>query len=149
MASSTAPSVKAALLTLLRADSGLSGVQCNYADPGAEIAQESLFYGRTLQTEIPASMGQRAQREHYDIEIFIYVAVDSNDPQTCEERCWALVARLENVVRANNGSTGALSNALNPAAGWVVMGGIEMTPFQHAGQRVTEALCKVHVEARK
>lgn len=149
MAASTAPSVKAELLTLLRADSGLSGVQIEYADPGAEIQQESLFYGRTIQAEKPDTLGQRKQRESYDVELYIYVATDSNDPQTCEERCWALAAVLENVIRANNGPQGALSSALTSAAGWVVMGAVEMTPFTHSGQRVCEALCRVHVEAIK
>jgi hypothetical protein len=149
MAASTAPSVKAALLTLLRADVSLSGVQIEYADPGAEIQQESVFYGRTIETEKPDSLGQRKQRESYDLEIYVYTAQDGNDPQTCEERGWALVARLETVVRANNGNNGALSAALTNAAGWVVMGSVEMTPFTHSGQRVCEALCRVHVEAVK
>lgn len=155
MAASTAPSVKSALLTLLRADDGLSGVQIDYADPGAAIADEEIFYGRTIETEKPgAGLGQRRQTETYDIEIYVYVKLDGDDPQTCEERCWTLVAELENVIRANNGVNGALSVALKDlagsnAAGWVVMGAIEMTPFTYQGARVAEALCKVHVEARK
>lgn len=150
MAASTAPSVKASLLALLRADSGLTGVRMDYADPGAEVGQEQLYYGRTLQTEHPgAGMGQRKQTELYEIEVYIGVAQDGDDAQTVEERCWALVARLETVVRANNGPQGALSVALNPAAGWVVMGAIEMVPFADNGQRCAVAVCKVHVEARK
>jgi hypothetical protein len=149
MAASTAPQIKAALLTLLRADSGLSGVQCEYSDPGDAIQQESLFYGRTIESEQPSSYGQRKQRESYDIELYIYVATDSNDPQTCEERCWALIARLETVVRANNSNTGALSTAMTNGAGWVAMAGITTTPFRFNGQCVTEGLCRVHVEAVK
>lgn len=149
MSASTAPSVKAELLTLLRADAGLAGVQIDYADPGASIGQEEIFYGRTVETEKPDSLGQRRQREAYDIEVYVYVAQDGDDPQACEERCWAIVAELENVVRANNSSSGALSAALTNAAGWVVMGAIEMTPFTVNGQRVCEALCRVHVEAIK
>lgn len=148
MAASTAPAVKATLLTLLQADSGLSGVGITYADPGAEITQECVFYGRTIETEKPVEMGQRSQREAYDVEAYIYVAQDGNDPQACEERCWALVARLESVVRANNGPQGALT-AVTPG-GWVVMAGTDMTPFiAQGGQRVAEALCRVHVEAKK
>lgn len=149
MAASTAPSVKAALLTLLQADAGLTGVQCSYADPGQEIVQEAIFYGRTITTEQPDSFGQRKQREKYDIEVIVGVTVDGNDPQTVEERCWALVGRLEAVVRANNGNNGALTLAVSPSAGWVAMGGIEMDPFAVGGSRVAVALCKVHVEAVK
>lgn len=149
MAASTAPSVKAQLLTLLSADATLSGIQVSYADPGASIAAESLFYARTLETERPDALGQRKQRESYDVEVYVYAAMDGDDPQTVEERCWTLVACLENVVRANNGPQGALSTALSPGTGWVVYGGTEMTPFAFNGQRVAEALCKVHVEAIK
>lgn len=154
MSATTAPSVKSALLTLIRADSTLSGIQSSYADPGQSIAQESLFYGRTVSTENPDSMGKRAQREHYDVELYVYVALDGDDPQTAEERCWALVAALENVVRTNNGPQGALSVSLKDtaggaAAGWVVYAGTEMTPFVYGAQRVAEALCKIHVEAIK
>lgn len=150
MAASTAPTVKAALLTLLRADTGLAGVQIDYADPGSEIGQEEIMFGRTVQTEHAAVLPPtRKQDETYDLEIWVYVANDGNDPQTVEERCWAIVARLETVVRANAGPTGALAAAMVNAIGWVAMGAIEMTPLAVPGQRVAEALCKVHVFARK
>lgn len=149
MAASTAPNVKAELMTLLQADSGLAGVQVSYADPGQEAAQEAIFYGRTIQSEQPNSLGQRKQMERYDIEVYVGVTLDGNDAQSCEERCWALVARVETVVRANNGVSGGLSSAIQNAAGWVAMGGIEMEPFTVAGSRVAVAVCKVHVEAVK
>lgn len=151
MAASTAPAVKSALLTLLAADSGLSGVQIEYADPGAEIAQESIFFGRTIETEKP-SPGMRGnnlkQRESYDLELWVYAAADGNDPQTVEERCWTLVGRVEAVVSANNTAQGTLGVTLVPG-GWVVMAGIEMTPFTVNGQRVAEAKLTIHAEAIK
>jgi hypothetical protein len=150
VAASTAPTVKAALLTLLRADSGLAGVQMDYGDPGPEIGQEQLMFGRTIQTEQDATLPpQRKSDENYDIEVYIYVAGDGNDAQACEERCWALVARLETVVKSNAGPNGALAASMVNAVGWVAMAGIEMTPLTVPGQRVAEALCKVHVYARK
>lgn len=154
MAATTAPSVKAALMSLLQDDSDMQGVQISYADPGPEIAQEALFFGKTLTTEGPVSMGNRRQQESYDIEIYIYVKVDGNDPQTAEERGWDLVSALEDLVRAENGNTGTLTAALqdrkfNPAAGWIVYAGTEMSPFRIGGARLVEALCKIHVEARK
>lgn len=149
MASSTASAVKAALLTLLSAETTLAGVQIDYSDPGAEIGAEEIFYGRTLQTEKPDSLGQRSQREKYSLEVYVYAKQDGNDPQSCEERCWDLVAGLENVVRANNGPQGPLTNALSPGAGWVVMESVTMTPFTFQGARIAEALCKVYVEAKK
>lgn len=149
MGASTAPTVKATLLTLLRADTALSGVQIDWSDPGQAIGQEELFYGRTIETEEPSpGMGQRRQREKYYLEVYIYVAADGDDPQTIETRCWALVAELENTIRANNMAQGALGTALVPG-GWVVMGATEMTPFVSGGQRVAEALCRVNVEAIK
>lgn len=148
MAASTAPAVKVALLTLLRADAGLSNVQVEYAHPGTMSAPEVLFFGRTIGTEAPDSMGQRRQREIYDIEVVIGAKVDGDDAQTTEERCWALVAVLENVVRANNGPQGALLASID-SSGWLAMAGTQMTPYVESGARYSEALCRVHVEAIK
>ena len=148
MAASTAPAVKAQLLTLLQADAALDGVGITYSDPAGEITQEALFFGRTLTGEKPDAMGQRRQREEYDVEVYIYTAQDGNDPQACEERAWALVAELENVVRAANGPQGALTQQLT-GGGYAYYNGTEMTPFIAGGQRVCEALCKVHVCALK
>lgn len=149
MSASTAPAVKAALLTLLRADAGYSNVLVEYSHPGTTSNPEVVFFGRVIATEQPDSMGQRKQREHYDIEVVIGAKVDGDDAQTTEERCWTLVAVLENVVRANNGPQGALSLALSPGAGWVAMAATEMTSYIEAGARYSEALCKVGVTAIK
>jgi hypothetical protein len=149
MSASTAPAVKAQLLTLLRADPGYAGVLVEYGLPATSSNPEVVFFTRTIQTERPDSIGQRKQRESYDIETVVGAKVDGDNPQAAEERCWALVAVLENIVRANNSNTGALSAALTPSVGWVVMGAIEMTPYVEQGARYAEALCKVHVEAIK
>lgn len=147
MAASTAPSVKAALLRLLQSEPTLAGVGIDYSDPGAAILSEAIFYGRTIETERPVTTGRR-QAEEYDIEVYIYVSLAGDDPQTCEERCWTLVAALENVVRANSGTSGALPAAGVPGT-QVWMAGIQMTPFTYQGARVAESLCRVHVSARK
>lgn len=149
MAASSAPGVKAALLTLLQADAGLTGVGITYAHPGV-VTQEDIFYNRTIATEQPDTIGQRKQREEYDIEVVVTVARDGNDAKAAEDRCWALVARVENVVRANNGANGALPAALGTGvAGAITMGGGDMTPYIEGGQRISEWLGRVHVWAIK
>lgn len=151
MSTSTAPAVKNALLGLMQADANLTGVRIDYADPGDEIGQEQIFFGRTLGSEQPApGMGQRRQEENYEIEVYVYVAADGNDPQAVEDRAYAIVAELETLVRANNGPTGALA-AVITGGGWAAMSAAPetMTPFTFGGQRVCEALCRVKVKARK
>lgn len=146
MAASSAPAVKAQLLTLLRADSALSGVQITYSHPGATIQQECVYFNRTVETERPAALGQRRQNEDYYMEVVVDVAQDGDDAQVCEERCWALVAEVENTIRNNNGPGGALATVVS---GWVVFGAVEMTPFIERGQRLAEAVCRVQVVNRK
>lgn len=149
-APSSAPAVKAALLTLLQADSGLTGVQLTYNHPGLSIQQEAAYFQRTIQTEELYSAGQRHQHETYDVELVVDVSQDGDDAQVCEERCWAIVARVELVIRANNGSGGGLSTAFPAGVGGAVtMGGVTMTPYINTGARLAEAVCLVHVEAIK
>lgn len=151
MGASTAPAVKAALFTLLQGDVNLAGVGIDWADPGEAIQQEAIFFGKTTSVDTVApGMGQRRQEENYEIEVWVYVAVDGGDPQTVEDRAYVLVGELESLVRANNGPGGALSNVIT-GGGWANMSGAPktLTPFIYGAQRVCEALCTVHVKARK
>lgn len=142
MAASSAPAAKAALLALLQADAGLSGVQVEYAHPGAAIQQESIFFNRTTENDSSVALGQRKRDEDYTLEVVVSVARDGNDPQGCEERCWALVAAIEDVVRANPDLSRTVSK-------FALYDGADVTPYVEGGQRITEAVCRVAVSHRK
>jgi len=147
VAATSAPAVKAALLTLMRATGSLSDVQLEYAHPGATIQQEYVFYHKTSEREKAAALGRKRRDEDYVIELIVGVARDGNDAQAAEERCWAIVSIIENLVRLNPGQAGDVMEGI--VSGWVVWGGAEMTPLIEAGQRLAEAVCRVEVKHRK
>lgn len=147
MAASSAPAIKAELLTLLQASSGLEDVQIEYSHPGSTIQAESIYFGKTIETEVPGALGNRRQNEDYTIEVIVDCTQGGDDAQTCEERCWAMVAVLENVIRDNNGPTGALSALLG--GGYVLYAGTDMTPYIETAGRLSEAVCQVRVVNRK
>lgn len=150
MGASTAPAVKAALLTLLQADGALSGVQIVYSHPGATVQKEAIYFEGTHGQEEPATLGTRKQLETYDIEVAVGVVTDGDQAQAGEERCWALVARLESIVRAQGGLPAGPVSLAMPGGGFAVMGGTEMTPYILGNsQRLAHAVCRVHVEGYK
>lgn len=142
MSASSAPSAKAALLTLLQADADLDGVQIKYAFDGPTRAQESIWFERVILDEEAAALGKQRRDERYRIEVFVHVARDGNNAQACEERSWALAARVEEVVRANP----TLSNSVS---GWAVCAGAEQTPGVADGQRISIVVMQVSVYHRK
>jgi len=142
----SAPAVKKALLELLEKELA-APVQVRYAHPGAEIQQESVYFGRTISHEAAAAMGHRRRDENYDLELVIDVAQDGNDPQKAEERCWELVEKIEEVLGTiNSPSNATLETILN---GWIVFAGVEITPHILQGQRLAEAICTISVKNRK
>lgn len=146
MASTSAPAVKAALLALIKTG-GLTGVQITYAHPGGVVQQEYVFFHKTTERETAAALGYRRRDEDYVIELIVGVARDGDNAQTGEERCWAIVAVIENLVRANPGQGSDVMSAI--VSGWVVWGGAEMTPLIESGQRLAEAVCRIEVKNRK
>lgn len=150
MAGSTAPAAKVALLGLLNAAAGLDGVQVSYTHPGVSVEQESIFFLRTILDEVARSLGQQKRRESYIIEVVVTVARDGDDAQAAEERMWALVTEVENVLRPPLGPGGAVSATLGGALNlWAEVEHVEQTPFIEAGQRVSEAIVNVRCRASK
>lgn len=141
MAASSAPKVKKALLELLQANAELAGVQISYGHPGAQIQQEAIYFHRTIEQEVAAALGHRRRDEDYTVELVVDVVQDGQDVQAPEERCWALVAVVENIVRENA--------AMAEVSGWVVFAGAEMGPVYYESQILAEAVCKIHVKHRK
>ena len=129
MSASSAPAAKASLLTILAADAGMNGVQLEYAHPGAAIQQEAVYFEQTRLTETAGALGQQRRDEEYELDLVVSVAYDGDDPQACEERAWALVAIVENVLRPPTGPGGSVSANLAGAVNlWAEFAGVEMTP---------------------
>lgn len=110
---STLVTTKAALLDLLTTE--LAGVQCSYAWPGPDTANESVFLGRhpgltgdllgvssAYNSHIPTIKAGRKQRqESYEIDVTLFSFrpdLTAAGAQTAETRGMELLAGLENVL---------------------------------------------------
>lgn len=101
MASSTLPSVKARLVTLLAGDPGLSGVQISYGVPDP-IEREAVYVGGTRDHDQEwSALGARGRAEHYALELVISVWQPGADQQTVTERAFALLAVVEAILRGD------------------------------------------------
>lgn len=146
MSASTAPAVKAALVTLLAADPTIVAdeVQVEYAEPGSGLRQEAIWFDRTVLREEAAAFGYQRRNEDYTLELVVFVAQDGDEAQLCEERAWELVAIVENTLRGNPTAGGAVNLS-------VQFIGAEMQPgFAPKGaQRVAIATCELQCKSRK
>lgn len=114
MAASTAPAVKAALLTQLAARTGLAGVGIHWAAPVDShlYAQsgEDIFLGDVSRDEEWLVLGgTRPRDEHYRLTVVVQAYRKGNDPQATETRCWALVEELAALLRDDPTVGGAIT----------------------------------------
>jgi hypothetical protein len=113
---STAPAVKAALLTQLGARAGLLNVGLNWSAPvdAALYAPsgEDIYLGDVDQTQEYRRLGTLIPKdEHYTVQVIVQVHRAGNDPEGTEQRCWALVGEVENQLRSDP----AVNNTIVPA----------------------------------
>lgn len=140
MASSTIPTAKAGILTLLAARPALASVQRVWAHPGQLIEKESIFFLEALEEESPAAIGQLKREENYTIDLLVSVLQDGDDAKACEERAWALVAEVETALRAEP----------KPAAGvlWATVSAKRLNNFPGPESRTSEITVVISVKAR-
>lgn len=152
MSATTAPAVKAALLTLMQADALFvtDAVQVRYAHPGSTIGQDAIYMGKVVEHEAAAALGALRRDEDYDLDVIVDCYRDGpNDTaaQAAEQTCLAYVQELENLIRANPGrGSDAFASIVN---GWVVFQSYTVTPYPESAGRLSEAVCVVHVKHRK
>ena len=104
MASTTIYSVKSTLLTKLKADSDLSGIQITYGDPGQAARREFIFIGDvTASGQDPESLssGRRRRIESYTLDVIVSVQSKPQGLQENEQRAVVLASAVENVVTDN------------------------------------------------
>ena len=104
MASTTIYEVKAALLTKLKAESDLSGIQITYGDPGQAGRREFIFIGDvTASGQDPESLssGRRRRIESYTLDVIVSVQSKPQGLQENEQRAVVLASAVENVVADN------------------------------------------------
>jgi hypothetical protein len=99
---STAPTVRAALVALLAARAGLAGVQITHVWPGdAADTQEAMWLGRThsgADQYVELRAGRKPRDEEYTVDLYIWVADPTQWGAASETRAFALMAEVENMV---------------------------------------------------
>jgi hypothetical protein len=97
---STAPAFKAALLTALTARSGLSGVTISYGVPlGAP--REFIALTDLSGSQEFAALGALRKDETYVLDVYVSTLREGNQQQQATERCFAMAAEIEEVLRTN------------------------------------------------
>jgi hypothetical protein len=144
VAASSAPVVKANLLTILRARAGLSGVNVFWANPGTAIGQECIWLGKVsdLESDDYLRPAPRRKQEDYTVEVIVWCVMDGDDPQTVETRWWALVGEVESALQADPTVGGAVNQ-------WATITGMEQSPFTDGGQRGSEGVLTLTCHHRK
>jgi hypothetical protein len=112
MATSTVPALKAALLSLLSARAGLSGVQVVYGAPLPNPGREFISLAGTTGDQATASLGRLSREEEYRLTIYVSALREGLDQQSCTERAFALAAEVENAVRSDPTVSGTVRTAL-------------------------------------
>lgn len=100
MNTSTTPTVKQAIVTVLAARAGLAGVQVKYAHPGNLIAFEAIFLGQARGRHDIAALrqGRKPRDEEYAIDLFVAAGKDGGDVQASEARAFALLGEVESAL---------------------------------------------------
>lgn len=100
MATSSAPTFRAALLAALQARPALAQVQVAYSHPGDTVDHEAIYLGELRgDSNIPVIRAARKKREErYALDVWFDVAAVGPDAQTASERAWALFGELEDLL---------------------------------------------------
>lgn len=101
MANSTVPAVKAALVSAFSTALTGQGVTVTWAAPSDEedYVNEMVWLGDTEHDEDFKLLGAQRIDESYTVEVFVQVMKEGDDPQTTEERWWAIRALCVNALR--------------------------------------------------
>ena len=114
MATSTIPALKAALLSLLQARAGLSGVQVTYGMPAVSPPPRREFIALTDADgdQETAALGRTRREEVYRLKVLCSVLREGSDQQSATERAFALAAEIVSALRADPSVTGTVRTAL-------------------------------------
>lgn len=106
----TAPACKAAILTILAADTNLVGVDRRWAPPteneDATVQGEAVWFGDTEIVDdnwasLGSAQGKGRRRETYRLTLTVWVAQFGDDPQTTETRAWAIWNLIDGDLRTD------------------------------------------------
>lgn len=100
MSTSTAPTVRAALIAALAARPGLAGVAVTYLWQGDADTQEAIYLGKTIITNnwVTLRSGRKTREETQRIELHIRSLKPTDWGPVAETRAFAMIAEVEDLV---------------------------------------------------
>lgn len=101
MATSTIPAFKDALVTRLSARTGLDGVQVTYGLPAGAVKREHIIIGGANGSQEYRTIGHLHRMEEYVVQVYVNVIREGVQQQACDERCFALLAEIEDELRTD------------------------------------------------
>lgn len=101
MATSTIPTLKAALLEQLSARPGLHGVNVTWGISTSSPGSEWIWLGDTDGEQRAAALGAQRREETYDLSVVVSVVRQGRDVQEASLRAFEIVAEIENELRAD------------------------------------------------
>lgn len=150
---SSVPTVKQTLLTLLAADTDLTSVALHYAWVGPQAAAEEILLATdpdagtpdvTGRHDVPTMGGRVARDERYALPLTIRVFDPDAEPQNMaavEARAFTILAQVENLL-ADNPNLGVDGVLRAQAGDW----SSTLTPFQ--GGWACQIVFNIEVHAR-
>jgi len=139
MATSTIPAVKAALVAGLEARPALNSVQVSYGPPLPNPSREMIWCGIATGQQDWQAMNLKG--EQYELEVIVSVIREGQDMQAADERCFAIYAELENMLRADRTVGGAV--ALASVAGFEL--GEYVTDSQRESTLTVQVACEAWI----
>lgn len=142
----TLPTAKRALLDLLAARPGLSGVQIVYEQPQQGLRSEAVWFGEDTETEaeIPVmKAGTKKVEETYPLTIVVQVLItDGRDAEAADGRASELLSELQQQL--------AEKPRITPEVQWVVMTGWShhVGPLGDSTSRGSRFAVSAQVQAR-
>ncbi|MDQ3107514.1 MAG: hypothetical protein M3Q68_06870 [Actinomycetota bacterium] len=121
------PAVKAALVALLTTAINDATVQVVWGRPQDSLVSRQCVYIADVSyaSEIANIKSGRKQRdERYTVDVVISIYLPRGESQTCEERAYALLDSLENVL-ADDPTLGGVDGL-----GWAVLGNVSVATVQ-------------------
>jgi hypothetical protein len=114
MSAASAPAAKAAILTILQAAAGLTGVTVMWDQPTKDedfAAPELVWLGNVTGDENWGMLGAQRRDEQYSIGLGVYVEQWGDNPQTLEARTWAIWGAATDALRTDLRTPGSLLRA--------------------------------------
>lgn len=115
MAMTTMTAVKSRLVTVLKADSNLSGIQITYGDAGEAQRKECIYLGDiTTNQHTPETItaGRMRQLEDFEVDCFVSVQSKAGGPEACETRAGALADFIAQALADDPQLGGTISGLL-------------------------------------